>query len=71
MIWPEVMNYCVAKIREADPKVAFIDAALLIEAGWSSSLHEVWVTFVPEEEVPLIFYLEKKMDKTGKHLCIF
>jgi dephospho-CoA kinase len=51
MIWPEVMKYCMRKIEEVNPTVAFIDAALLIEAGWTTSLHEVWVTFVPEDEV--------------------
>ncbi|OQV18897.1 Bifunctional coenzyme A synthase [Hypsibius exemplaris] len=50
LVWPEVMKYCLSKIEEAAPEVAVIDAALLLEAGWGSSLNEIWVVFVPEDE---------------------
>ncbi|XP_055329139.1 bifunctional coenzyme A synthase-like [Paramacrobiotus metropolitanus] len=50
LVWPAVMDYCVETVRRASPDVAVFDAALLIEAGWGKSLHEIWVTFVPEEE---------------------
>ena len=54
MVWPAVRDDCLTKIQEANPRVAFLDAALLLEAGWADALHEVWVTFVPEEEVGFV-----------------
>lgn len=51
LVWPEVMNYCLTKVNDTKPAVAVFDAALLVEAGWADSLHEIWVTFVPEDEV--------------------
>ena len=31
--------------------VIVLDAAVLIEAGWDSFVHEVWTTLVPRDEV--------------------
>lgn len=28
-----------------------VDAAVLLEAGWTDMVHEVWVTVIPEDEV--------------------
>lgn len=28
-----------------------VDAAVLLEAGWTDMVHEVWVTVIPDEEV--------------------
>ena len=28
-----------------------MDAAVLLEAGWTDMVHEVWVALLPEEEV--------------------
>ena len=28
-----------------------LDAAILLEAGWDSMVHEVWLTIVPPAEV--------------------
>lgn len=28
-----------------------VDAAVLLEAGWTDMVHEVWVTIIPDEEV--------------------
>ena len=33
--------------------VRVIDAAVLLDAGWTDMGHEVWVTIVPEEEAVL------------------
>lgn len=30
-----------------------VDAAVLLEAGWTDMVHEVWVTVIPDEEVIL------------------
>ena len=38
-----------------------LEAAVLLEAGWDSSVHEVWTTFVPRDEVsfpPIVSYLD-------------
>ena len=32
-------------------EVIVLDAAVLIEAGWDSFVHEVWTTLVPRDEV--------------------
>lgn len=31
--------------------VCVVDAAVLLEAGWTYLVHEVWVATIPEEEV--------------------
>lgn len=41
-----------------------VDAAVLLEAGWTDMVHEVWVTVIPDEEVMCFFLLVK--DVTGK-----
>lgn len=33
-------------------QVCVVDAAVLLEAGWTDMVHEVWVAMIPEEEVP-------------------
>lgn len=35
----------------AGQPVCVVDAAVLLEAGWESLVHEVWVATIPEEEV--------------------
>ena len=37
--------------------VIVLEAAILLEAGWDSMVHEVWTTFVPKDEVPFTFCL--------------
>lgn len=32
-----------------------VDAAVLLEAGWTDMVHEVWVTVIPEDEVRIDF----------------
>lgn len=32
-------------------QVCVVDAAVLLEAGWTDMVHEVWVTVIPDEEV--------------------
>ncbi|KAG7227968.1 hypothetical protein INR49_005589 [Caranx melampygus] len=34
-------------------QVCVVDAAVLLEAGWTDMVHEVWVTVIPEEEAVL------------------
>lgn len=31
-----------------------VDAAVLLQAGWTEMVHEVWVAIIPEEEVIII-----------------
>lgn len=33
-----------------------VDAAVLLKAGWTNVVHEVWVTIIPDEEV-ICFYM--------------
>uniref|UniRef100_A0A7N6FFI6 Cytidyltransferase-like domain-containing protein n=1 Tax=Anabas testudineus TaxID=64144 RepID=A0A7N6FFI6_ANATE len=37
----------------AGKQVCVVDAAVLLEAGWTDMVHEVWVTIIPEEEAVL------------------
>lgn len=42
----------------AGKQVCVVDAAVLLEAGWTDMVHEVWVTIIPDEEVILCLYLQ-------------
>ncbi len=37
-------------------RVCVVDAAVLLEAGWTYLVHEVWVATIPEEEVLKLLY---------------
>ena len=37
--------------------VVVLEAAVLLEAGWDHSVHEVWTTFVPRDEVSTWFFI--------------
>lgn len=39
----------------AGKQVCVVDAAVLLEAGWTDMVHEVWVTIIPEEEVICLY----------------
>ena len=41
----------VRELRERGSKVAVVEAALLLEAGWESLADEIWVTVAPGEKV--------------------
>ncbi len=40
----------IERLRDQGTKAVVVEAALLLEAGWSSLATEIWVTTVPEEE---------------------
>ncbi|XP_061087388.1 bifunctional coenzyme A synthase [Conger conger] len=53
IVWPEIALCVKQKIqqaREEGKQVCVVDAAVLLEAGWTDMVHEVWVTVIPEEE---------------------
>ncbi|KAG7492290.1 hypothetical protein MATL_G00013020 [Megalops atlanticus] len=53
IVWPEIALLVKNKIqqaREEGKQVCVVDAAVLLEAGWTDMVHEVWVTIIPEEE---------------------
>lgn len=62
MVWPEIERMTREKIREASTRIVTVDAAVLIEAGWASFCHEVWVAFVPHEEA--VHRIQKRDHKT-------
>ena len=41
----------IDQYRQKGSEVVVVEAALLMEAGWSSLVDEIWVTSSPEEEV--------------------
>ncbi|XP_056594252.1 bifunctional coenzyme A synthase isoform X1 [Triplophysa dalaica] len=53
IVWPEIALLVKKEIqlaKERDMKVCVVDAAVLLEAGWTYLVHEVWVATIPEEE---------------------
>ena len=46
---------CILNVKHllliAGTRAVILDAAVLLEAGWDSMVHEVWVAVVPKEEV--------------------
>ncbi|TRY96526.1 hypothetical protein DNTS_017768, partial [Danionella cerebrum] len=53
IVWPEIALLVQKRIDEAKEQgigVCVVDAAVLLEAGWTHLVHEVWVATIPEEE---------------------
>ena len=53
-MWPEIWRLAEEKIARAHSdghRVCVIDAAVMLNAGWQSHMHEVWVTIAPDAEV--------------------
>ncbi|XP_068161253.1 bifunctional coenzyme A synthase [Antennarius striatus] len=56
IVWPEIAALVKGRIsqaREEGKRVCVLDAAVLLQAGWTDMVHEVWVTIIPEEEAVL------------------
>ena len=52
IVWPrmkEMMRARIEELRAEGAEVVVIEAAVLIEAGWTDIVDEVWVVEVPEE----------------------
>ncbi|KAI4875031.1 hypothetical protein NFI96_012996 [Prochilodus magdalenae] len=56
-VWPEIALLVKERIQQAKEEgntpwkhVCVLDAAVLLEAGWTDMVHEVWVAIIPEEE---------------------
>ncbi|XP_066538696.1 bifunctional coenzyme A synthase [Hoplias malabaricus] len=53
IVWPEIaalVKERVQKAKEEGKCVCVLDAAVLLGAGWTDMVHEVWVAIIPEEE---------------------
>ncbi|XP_041938306.1 bifunctional coenzyme A synthase [Alosa sapidissima] len=53
IVWPEIALLVKKRIQQAKEegkRVCVVDAAVLLEAGWETLVHEVWVATIPEEE---------------------
>lgn len=53
IVWPEILKLAEEEIQQFAAEgvpVVVLEAAVLLEAGWDGSVHEVWTTFVPREE---------------------
>ncbi|KAI5751570.1 hypothetical protein M8J77_008759 [Diaphorina citri] len=51
-IWPLILAQVkeeIARLSESH-KVIVIEAAVLLSAKWQDQVHEIWVTFIPEQE---------------------
>uniref|UniRef100_A0A183CQH1 CTP_transf_like domain-containing protein n=1 Tax=Globodera pallida TaxID=36090 RepID=A0A183CQH1_GLOPA len=49
LVWPVVVESVRATIKQTKKKIAVIDAALLLEAGWADYVDQVWTVFVPRK----------------------
>lgn len=60
IVWPALLvevKSRIAKIRdEKSHSVVMIEAAVLLQAGWQSEMHEVWSLIVPPERVSSIHF---------------
>ncbi|KAK2820465.1 hypothetical protein Q5P01_023424 [Channa striata] len=56
IVWPEIallVKNIISQARENGKQVCVLDAAVLLQAGWTDMVHEVWVTIIPEDEAVL------------------
>lgn len=52
IVWPEILALAkdeIAGARRAGARVAVLEAAVLLEAGWQSEVDEVWAVTVPPQ----------------------
>lgn len=52
IVWPEILALAkdeIAAARRAGARVAVLEAAVLLEAGWQSEVDEVWAVTVPPQ----------------------
>lgn len=60
IIWPallELTRKIIRQLHEAgDCKVVFLEAAVLLKAGWQTECHEIWSLIVPQKEVSSYSY---------------
>ena len=56
----EMMRSQIEEFRNQGVKVVVLEAAILLEAGWTPLVDEVWVTVAPEHEV-----VKRTMERTG------
>lgn len=50
IIWPAVADVIQERIKKSTADVFVIDAALLVEAGWTESVRQLWTVFIPRSE---------------------
>ena len=53
IVWPQISRLALEKADElwrSGRQIVVLDAAVLLEAGWQSACHEVWVCLVPRQE---------------------
>lgn len=56
IVWPEIrklLNKEIENLFQQGKKIIIVEAALLLDANWNTGMNEVWVCFVPDEEVML------------------
>ncbi|XP_068610683.1 bifunctional coenzyme A synthase [Brachionichthys hirsutus] len=56
IVWPEIrvlVKRRISRAGEEGKEVCVLDTAVLLQAGWTDLVHEVWVAIIPEEEAVL------------------
>ncbi|XP_078501502.1 bifunctional coenzyme A synthase isoform X2 [Lissotriton helveticus] len=71
IVWPAIATLAKQKIADAATQgatVCVMDAAVLLEAGWTDMVHEVWVTIIPEKEaITRIMERDGVSEESAKH----
>jgi len=52
IVWPEISRMAMEQAEQlfkSGHQVVILDAAVLLEAGWDDTCHEVWVCLVPRD----------------------
>lgn len=53
IVWPEISKLAEEKIQQfrlEGRQIVVLEAALLLDAGWDSLVHEVWTSIIPRQE---------------------
>uniref|UniRef100_A0A5S6Q8E5 CTP_transf_like domain-containing protein n=1 Tax=Trichuris muris TaxID=70415 RepID=A0A5S6Q8E5_TRIMR len=52
IVWPEIAEAVKRELSDIGQRkrVVVIEAAVLLDAGWESLTHEVWLVYIPEDE---------------------
>ena len=64
IVWPEILKQAKEQIEnfhENGTKIVILDAAVLLQAGWNSEVHEIWGVFIGQNEA-----IKRIVERDGK-----
>ena len=72
IVWPEILkqaNEQIAKFHENGVKVVILDAAVLLQAGWNSEVHEIWGVFIGQVSHQRLFSKNWALGGAVQRIC--